>query len=133
VSPCAQPGRFRLGPGIPSGLIAPRQEPPDQDGDGQHGGSYSPSGKKIVYSSYDGTHYELYKINAGGGGKVQLTDNNMDDYYSSYSPNGKRIAYQGKDSPTGDFEIYTIKAGGGGKVPVTDNGTRDFYPSWGSS
>ena len=87
----------------------------------------------IVASNDD---FELYKINAGGGGRVQLTDNAVDDYAPSYSPSGKKIAYSGLDSPNTDsenFEIYTINSGGGGKVPVTDNGTDDDAPSWGSS
>jgi hypothetical protein len=33
---------------------------------------------KIAYHGYDGNDYEIYSINAGGGGKVQLTDNSMD-------------------------------------------------------
>jgi Tol biopolymer transport system component len=39
---------------------------------------YSPSGKKIAYTGYDGNDHEIYKINAGGGGKVQLTYNYTD-------------------------------------------------------
>jgi hypothetical protein len=41
---------------------------------GDYEPSYSPSGKKIVYSSKDAPNgdYEIYTINAGGGGKVQL-------------------------------------------------------------
>ena len=39
---------------------------------------YSPSGKKIAYAGYDGNDYEIRTINAGGGGKVQLTYNHTD-------------------------------------------------------
>jgi Tol biopolymer transport system component len=50
--------------------------------------SYSPSGKKIAYDGLDapsGGDYEIYTINAaGGGGKVQLTDNSTDDYTPSW-------------------------------------------------
>src|SRR5829696_3563951 len=80
---------------------------------------------KIVYSGYDGQDFEIYTINSGGGGKVQLTDNSTDDYYSSYSPSGKKIAYSGQDGPNGDYEIYTINPGGGSKVQLTDNSTDD--------
>src|SRR5215217_6387535 len=89
--------------------------------------SYSPSGKKIVYSGEDGPNadFEIYTINAGGGGKFKVTDNSTEEYYSSYSPNGKRIAYSGEEGPNADWEIYTIKPGGGGKFNVTDNSTDD--------
>jgi Tol biopolymer transport system component len=76
---------------------------------------------------------ELYKINSGGGGKVQLTDNNTQDQRPSYSPSGKKIAYSGEEGTNADYEIYTINSGGGGKFKVTDNGTDDYEPSWGSS
>jgi TolB protein len=88
---------------------------------------------KIAYDGYDGNDQEIYTINAGGGGKVQVTDNSTNDYYPAYSPSGKRIAYEGEDAPTnGDREIYTINAGGGGRFQVTDNSTNDYEPYWGS-
>src|SRR5215207_6826115 len=77
--------------------------------------SYSPSGKKIVYSGYDGNDREIYTINAGGGGKFKVTDNGTGDYEPSYSPSGKKIVYSGEDGANGDFEIYTIKPGGGSR------------------
>jgi hypothetical protein len=87
---------------------------------------------KIAYSGRDAPNgdYEIYTINANGGGKKQLTDNSTDDRSPSYSPSGKKIAFQGYDG--NDNEIYTINPGGGGRTPVTDNGTRDFEPYWGS-
>jgi hypothetical protein len=99
---------------------------------GDYEPSYSPSGKKIVYSSKDAPNgdYELYTINAGGGGKKQLTDNSTADFEPSYSPNGKKIVYGGEDGANGDYEIYTINAGGGGKVKLTDNSTDDGAPSY---
>jgi hypothetical protein len=39
--------------------------------------SYSPIGKRIAYSDYDGQDYEIYTINVGGGGKTQVTNNNI--------------------------------------------------------
>jgi TolB protein len=97
--------------------------------------SYSPSGKKIAYSGEDGANadYEIYIINAGGGNKLQLTNNGTDDAWPSYSPSGKKIAYTGEDGANADWEIYTIKSGGGGKFNVTDNATDNYGPSWGRS
>jgi hypothetical protein len=90
---------------------------------------------KIAYEGLDAPNgdYELYKINAGGGGKVPLTDNNTNDEWPSYSPSGKKIAYSGQEVANGDYKIYTIKSGGGGKFKVTDNATDNYGPSWGSS
>src|SRR5215203_5574141 len=102
---------------------------------GDYAPSYSPSGKKIVYSGEDGPNgdTDIYTINPGGGSKFNVTDNNADEYYSSYSPSGKKIAYQGEDGPNGDWEVYTINPGGGSKFKVTDNSTNDGCASWGSS
>jgi Tol biopolymer transport system component len=114
--------------------------------------SYSPDGKKIAYSAWDGHDREIYTINAdgGGGGKVQVTNNSRNDFDPSYSPDGKKIAYAGQDAlfpnaDYADYEIYTINAGGGipsflrwlpglpqkGTVRLTNNTTNDRAPSWG--
>src|SRR5215204_6871307 len=86
------------------------------------------SGKKIVYAGEDAPNgdYEIYTINAGGGGKKQLTDNSLSDKDPSYSPSGKKIAYWAYDAVNGDPEIYAINSGGGGKKQLTDNSTGDY-------
>jgi dipeptidyl aminopeptidase/acylaminoacyl peptidase len=73
---------------------------------------YSPHGKKITYTDYEGngTTAEIYTINVGGGHKTKVTNNNRDDQASSYSPDGKRIAYTSFDGH--DYEIYTMNVGG---------------------
>jgi Tol biopolymer transport system component len=56
------------------------------NGTGDYEPSYSPSGKKIVYSSLDAPNgdYEIYTINPGGGSKFRVTDNNTGDYTPSW-------------------------------------------------
>jgi hypothetical protein len=53
---------------------------------GDYDPSYSPSGKKIIYSGDEGPNgdFEIYTINAGRGGKVKLTDNTTGDYTPSW-------------------------------------------------
>jgi TolB protein len=46
--------------------------------------SYSPNGKRIAYSGYDGTDQEIYTINVGGGGRVQVTKNGAGDFSPSW-------------------------------------------------
>jgi Tol biopolymer transport system component len=98
--------------------------------------SFSPDGKKIAYTGYDGHDYEIYIINPNGRGKFQLTHNNKDEFDPSYSPDGKKIAYSGLaslDRNGAESDIYTINAGGGGKTQVTStDNAHEFHPSWGS-
>src|SRR5215207_283151 len=65
----------------------------------------------LLYVGFDGNDSEIYTINASGGGKRQLTDNDTGDFYPSYSPSGKRIAFV--NDAGADREIYTIKPNGG--------------------
>ena len=102
--------------------------------------SYSPDGKKIAYTGYEGndpevsTDTEIYTINVGGGGKTQVTNNNTYDSEPSYSPDGKKIAYTGYEGNdpevSTDTEIYTINAGGGAAFNVTNNDTSDSNPDY---
>jgi Tol biopolymer transport system component len=92
--------------------------------------SYSPDGTRIAYGSSGGGDYEIYTINAKGGGRVRLTNNSTDDRWPSYSPDGTRIVYAAFDGH-GDYEIYTMDAkDGGGKVRLTNNPTDDISPSY---
>jgi Tol biopolymer transport system component len=92
--------------------------------------SYSPDGKKIAYSGYDGQDSEIYTINVDGGQKVQLTHNTTHDEWPSYSPDGSKIAYEGRDPAGLDREILTIDVAGGTPSNVTNNATTDGQPSY---
>jgi Tol biopolymer transport system component len=92
--------------------------------------SYSPDGKRIAYTRYDGHDAEIYTIKVGGGGKIKVTNNNTIDFNPTYSPDGKRIAFAGYEG--NGSEIYTIKVGGGGKSQVTNTKYEAGAPSWGS-
>jgi Tol biopolymer transport system component len=87
---------------------------------------------KIAFSGRDAPNgdYEIYTINANGGGKKPLTDNSSDDSSPSFSPSGKRIAYV--NSTGTDSEIWTIQPNGGDRQQVTDNANNDRDPYWGS-
>jgi len=92
---------------------------------------YSPTGKKITYTDYegfDGKDTEIYTINVDGSAKFNVTDNKRSDEDSSYSPDGKRIAFAGWDGH--DLEIYTIGVHGKNRVRLTNNATNDGYPDY---
>jgi Tol biopolymer transport system component len=84
---------------------------------------------KIAYVAFRVTNgtAEIYTINPGGGGKIQITHNNNDEFSLSYSPNAKKIVYV---SGYVNEELYTIDASGGGKTQITHNNRADFDPSY---
>ncbi len=89
--------------------------------------SFSPDGKRIAYTHWDGHDDEIYTINTDGTGKFQVTNNGTNEFEPSYSPDGKKIVYY-TGSHLQHPNIYTINVGGGGKTTVTEGWT----PSWGS-
>jgi TolB protein len=92
---------------------------------------YSPDGKKITYTDYEGVKgkgTEIYTIKVDGSAKTKVTNNNRDDSDPSYSPDGKRIAYTHWDGH--DTEIWTSNTNGTGKVQLTNNRTMDLTPSY---
>ena len=95
---------------------------------------FSPNGRRVAFSRWDGSDWELYTMSASGGNVVRVTNNLRSDYEPSYSPNGFRMAYTGEptDHAEGDSEIFTIKTDGTSNVQVTANDTWGMQPSWGS-
>jgi Tol biopolymer transport system component len=61
-----------------------------------HGPDYSPDGKRIAYVASDESESGIYTIKVGGGGVINLTDNDTDhhdDYSPDYSPEGRKIVF----------------------------------------
>ncbi len=83
---------------------------------GQLGGiinlSWSPSGDKILFSTY-GPEHNIYTVGEDGLGFIQLTDDDS-SLAPEWSPDGEQIVY----SSTGG--IYTMNSDGTNKQKVTD-------------
>ena len=97
--------------------------------------SYSPDGKRIAYTHWDGHDDEIYTINTDGTGVFRVTDNRTNEYDPSYSTDGKTIVFSGdvrKLFPprTYTVEIYTIGVHGENKVRLTNNATYDYSPNY---
>jgi Tol biopolymer transport system component len=90
--------------------------------------SYSPDGKRIAYSHWDGHDAEIYILNTDGTGQSRVTNNRTNEYGLSYSPDGQRIAYAGYDGK--QWDIYTIGVNGKNRVRLTHNATYDSTPDY---
>ena len=98
--------------------------------------SWSPDGKRIVFSSDRDGNGEIYVMDDDGGNQQRLTDNDFHDTHPSWSMDGERIAFMSKRDGhfIGEFglsyEIYVMDADGGNQQNLTNNRKTDVSPSW---
>ncbi len=78
----------------------------------------SPNGSKLLYSLYNGNHYDIHIMNPDGTGDLDLTTTppaNMTDCYDgTFSADSSQIVFSCEGSETSG--IYTMKADGTGSV-----------------
>lgn len=63
-------------------------------------GSASGANGKIVFAKSDGSHSQLWIVNADGSGAVQVTTDAVDHYQPKWSPDGRKLAYTSYPTPT---------------------------------
>src|SRR3989449_1080846 len=87
--------------------------------------SWSPDGKRLVFTGYDGGLSDLFIVNADGTNLHRLTNDKYADLEPSWSPDGKTIAFVTDRSPATDFEALRF-----GKLRIAllhlDNGSIDI-------
>ena len=92
--------------------------------------TWSPDGKKIVFSSERAGKWDLWVVSSEGGTPTRLTDDSNIDYQATWSPDGKWIAYG--SGTAAKFDLRFISAGGG-TPQIVDSGTSwVLRPSWSS-
>ena len=89
---------------------------------------FSPDGKKIVYETRVAGVQQLFIMNAGGNGQIQITHDPVNHDSPSWSPDGKKIAFV---SGEGDREeIYLMNPDGSGEERMTDPQHKYIHPNW---
>lgn len=101
--------------------------------------TWSPDGKQLVFTGYDGGLTDLFVVNADGSGLRRLTNDKYADLHPSWGPDGKTIAFSTDRGPQTDF--HTLKFGNM-RIALyhLDNGTievlghmddgRNIDPAW---
>jgi eukaryotic-like serine/threonine-protein kinase len=87
---------------------------------------YTPDGR-IVYASQAGGGWDIWVMNADGGGQQQLTADAGVNAHPAVSPDGRRIVFA--SNRAGTFNIWRMDIDGGNPVRLTAGGGEKF-PSW---
>ena len=66
--------------------------------------SWSPDGKELAFSGYDGGISDLFVVNADGSGLHRLTNDKYADLQPAWAPDGKTIAFATDRGPKTDFD-----------------------------
>jgi hypothetical protein len=80
---------------------------------------------RVVWSSFDGSDFEIFAANADGSGLVQITSNAWLDESPEINDAGQ-IVWQAFDGQ--DYEIVSARADGTNLVQVTTNTVNDWHP-----
>src|SRR2546425_3476327 len=67
--------------------------------------SWSPDGKRLVFTGYDGGLSDLFIVNADGSDLHRLTNDKYADLHPSWSPDGKTIAFVTDSGGETDFDL----------------------------
>jgi Tol biopolymer transport system component len=70
--------------------------------------SWSPDGKQLVFTGYDGGVTDLFVVNADGSNLHRLTNDKYADLQPAWGPDGKTIAFATDRGPATDFDALTF-------------------------
>jgi len=95
-------------------------------------GSYSPDGKRIVFTSQRDGDLEIHVMDADGGNQRRITNAKGYDGGPFFSPDGQSILYRGdrRDDGKMNLQLRIVNADGTNDRPITDNPIFNWCPFW---
>ncbi len=90
------------------------------------GPSFTPDGR-IVFHSTSNTS-EICIANQDGSNRINLTNNDVEDWHPEVSSDGSQIAFM--SNRDGNHEIYVMNIDGSNPKRLTHNEVRDSTPTW---
>jgi Tol biopolymer transport system component len=101
--------------------------------------TWSPDGRRVAFTGYDGGLSDLFVIDRETGELTRLTSDRYADLQPAWSPDGRRLAFVTDRGPKTDFEhlafgnlglgLYEFATGRVEVVPGTDVG-KNISPQW---
>src|SRR2546425_12339820 len=96
-------------------------------GDSATDASYSPDGRRLLFSASQNDNTDVYLAQADGSGARRITDSRGIDISASWSPDGKRVAFVSERA--GTPQIYTMAADGSDVRRITFQGNYNQEPA----
>lgn len=90
--------------------------------------AWSPDGRKIAYTSMEGSNRDIWVVQADGAYPVKLTTNGAKNGHPTWSPDGRKIAFE--SSKDGTREIWIMNADGTQQVKVVSSSGVDNTPKF---
>jgi tricorn protease-like protein len=87
---------------------------------------WSPDGKYLLYTARRNNDFDIYRIPAGGGKEVQLTNTAGLDDGSEYSPDGKYIYFNSTRS--GTMQLWRMHPDGSQPEQLTADEYNNWFP-----
>ena len=90
--------------------------------------SWSPDGKRLVFTSTFEKNQELYAVDVSGENRQRLTNDPAFDVHPHWSPDGRKIVFA--TSRWGDFELAVLDLATSTVTRLTTSRGLDDYPVW---
>lgn len=96
--------------------------------------SWSPDGKRLLWSSLRDLNLELYVVEAGAtldiANATRLTRDGGRDWFGAWSPDGASIAFASDRDGNDNENLFIVPSAGGETVRLTDSPFDDIRAMW---